>query len=108
MYLKKKDFLMSNNDDLTSDAIRHLASLTRISMSDDEVEKIRDEMSNILDNIAVLNEIDTDSVEPTGHSVDLKSVLRDDVSGDSLSTEDVLMNAPNSDEDLIKIKPVFE
>ncbi len=99
---------MSNNDDLTSDAIRHLASLTRISMSDDEVEKIRDEMSNILDNIAVLNEIDTDSVEPTGHSVDLKSVLRDDVSGDSLSTEDVLMNAPNSDEDLIKIKPVFE
>tara|TARA_Y100000814_G_scaffold89480_1_gene60690 strand:+ start:1694 stop:2020 length:327 start_codon:yes stop_codon:yes gene_type:complete len=108
MYLKKKDFLMSNNDDLTSDAIRHLASLTRISMSDDEVEKMRDEMSNILDNIAVLNEIDTDSVEPTGHSVDLKSVLRDDVSGDSLSTEDVLMNAPNSDEDLIKIKPVFE
>ncbi|MCH2310056.1 MAG: Asp-tRNA(Asn)/Glu-tRNA(Gln) amidotransferase subunit GatC [SAR202 cluster bacterium] len=99
---------MSNNDDLTSDAIRHLASLTRISMSDDEVEKMRDEMSNILDNIAVLNEIDTDSVEPTGHSVDLKSVLRDDVSGDSLSTEDVLMNAPNSDEDLIKIKPVFE
>ena len=99
---------MSNNDDLTSDAIRHLASLTRISMSDDEVEKMRDEMSNILDNIAVLNEIDTDSVEPTGHSVDLKSVLRDDVSGDSLSTEDVLMNAPDSDEDLIKIKPVFE
>ena len=99
---------MSNNDDLTSDAIRHLASLTRISMSDDEVEKMRDEMSNILDNIAVLNEIDTDSVEPTGHSVDLKSVLRDDVSGDSLSTEDVLMNAPNSDEDLIKIKTVFE
>ncbi len=99
---------MSNNDDLTSDAIRHLASLTRISMSDDEVEKMRDEMSNILDNIAVLNEIDTDSVEPTGHSVDLKSVLRDDVSRDSLSTEDVLMNAPNSDEDLIKIKPVFE
>ena len=99
---------MSNNDDLTSDAIRHLASLTRISMSDDEVEKMRDEMSNILDNIAVLNEIDTDSVDPTGHSVDIKSVLRDDVSGDSLSTEDVLMNAPNSDEDLIKIKPVFE
>ena len=99
---------MSNNDDLTSDAIRHLASLTRISMSDDEVEKMRDEMSNILDNIAVLNEIDTDSLEPRGHSVELKSVLRDDVSGDSLSTEDVLMNAPNSDEDLIKIKAVFE
>tara|TARA_B100000427_G_scaffold304527_1_gene289850 strand:- start:398 stop:697 length:300 start_codon:yes stop_codon:yes gene_type:complete len=99
---------MSNNDDLTSEAIRHLASLTRISMSDEEVEKMRDEMSNILDNIAVLNEINTDSVDPTGHSVDLKSVLRDDVSKDSLPTADILSNAPNYDEDLIKIKPVFE
>tara|TARA_A100001037_G_C14980913_1_gene558036 strand:+ start:154 stop:453 length:300 start_codon:yes stop_codon:yes gene_type:complete len=99
---------MSNNDDLTSEAIRHLASLTRISMSDEEVEKMRDEMSNILDNIAVLNEINTDSVDPTGHSVDLTSVLRDDVSKDSFSTTDILSNAPNHDEDLIKIKPVFE
>ena len=99
---------MSNNDDLTSEAIRHLASLTRISMSDEEVEKMRDEMSNILDNIAVLNEINTDSVDTTGHSVDLTSVLRDDVSKDSLSTTDILSNAPNHDEDLIKIKPVFE
>ncbi len=99
---------MSNNDDLTSEAIRHLASLTRISMSDEEVEKMRDEMSNILDNIAVLNEINTDSVDPTGHSVDLTSVLRDDVSKDSLPTTDILSNAPNHDEDLIKIKPVFE
>jgi len=99
---------MSNNDDLTSEAIRHLASLTRLSMSDEEVEKMRDEMSNILDNIAVLNEINTDSIDPTGHSVDLKSVLRDDVSTDSLPTTDILRNAPNHDEDLIKIKPVFE
>ena len=99
---------MSNNDDLTSEAIRHLASLTRLSMSDEEVEKMRDEMSNILDNIAVLNEINTDSIDPTGHSVDLKSVLRDDVSTHSLPTTDILRNAPNHDEDLIKIKPVFE
>ncbi|MFL2803871.1 MAG: Asp-tRNA(Asn)/Glu-tRNA(Gln) amidotransferase subunit GatC [Dehalococcoidia bacterium] len=99
---------MSNKNDLTSDEIRHLAALTRISMTDDEVVKMRDEMSNILDSIAVLNEINTDSVEPTGHSVDLKSVLREDISKDSLSTEEILMNAPNHDEDLIKIKPVFE
>ena len=58
--------------------------------------------------MCIRDRINTDSVDPTGHSVDLKSVLRDDVSKDSLPTADILSNAPNYDEDLIKIKPVFE
>ena len=90
---------MSNNDDLTSEAIRHLASLTRISMSDEEVEKMRDEMSNILDNIAVLNEINTDSsvVTSSRHydllcksSIEIENVLKgidNKISGDLLAID---------------------
>ena len=47
-------------------------------MTEDDVELMRDQMSNILENIDVLNQVDTTGVEPTGHSVDLVSVMRED------------------------------
>ncbi len=93
---------------ITSDEIRHLALLCRIAMSDDEVDVMREQMSNILDNIDVLNRVDTGEVEPTGHSVDLVSVMREDEARDSVEIEEMLANAPNRDGDFIRVKAVLE
>ena len=55
---------------ITSEEVSHLALLCRIAMTEDDVELMRDQMSNILENIDVLNQAPPTGVEPTGHSVD--------------------------------------
>ena len=57
---------------LTTEEVRHIAALARIAMTDEEVQRVGDEMSQILDNFDVLDQVSTDGVEPTGHSVELK------------------------------------
>ena len=93
---------------ISSDEVRHLALLCRVAMSDDDVELMRDQMSNILGNISVLNQVDTEGVEPTGHSVDLVSVMRDDEVQPSTDIEDILANAPTREGDFIRVRAVLE
>ncbi len=93
---------------LTSEEVRHLSVLTRINMTDEEVEIMRDQMADILDSIEILSQVDTDGVEPTGHSVDLDSVMREDISSDSISLEDALSNAPLVEGNFIRVRAVLE
>ncbi len=99
---------MANGIRITSEEVRHLSVLTRISMTDEEIEIMRDQMADILDSIAVLREVDTDGIEPTAHSVGLDSVMREDVSSDSISLEDALSNAPLIEGDFIRVRAVLE
>ena len=93
---------------LTSEEVRHVAALARVAMTDDEVELMRSQLSNILEHVSVLNEVDTEGVEPTGHSVDVTSVMRDDEVAESSPKEDVLANAPTRQDDFIRVKAVLE
>jgi aspartyl-tRNA(Asn)/glutamyl-tRNA(Gln) amidotransferase subunit C len=93
---------------ITSDEVRHLSVLARVGMSDDEIDLMRDELSHILDNIDILNQIDTEGVEPTGHSVDVNTVMREDEPTPSLPVEDVMGNAPDREENHIRVRAVLE
>lgn len=93
---------------LTDEEVRHVAALARVAMTDDEVELMRSQLSNILDHVDVLNQVDTEGVEPTGHSVDVTSVMRDDDVLESARLEDVLANAPSTHDDFIRVKAVLE
>ncbi len=93
---------------LTTEDVRHIALLARVGMTDDEVDRMRDQLSNILENFDVLSQVDTDGVEPTGHSVNVSSVMREDVSRPSSPIEEVLANAPDREGDEIKVRAVLE
>ena len=93
---------------LTDEEVRHVAALARVAMTDDEVELMRSQLSNILDHVDVLNQVDTEGVEPTGHSVDVTSVMRDDDVSESARLEDVLANAPFTHDGFIRVKAVLE
>ena len=93
---------------ITDDEVRHIATLARIGMTDDEVERMRDEMSQILESFDVLQQIDTDAVEPTGHSVDLDSVVRSDEVAESSPVADVLLNAPATEDDFVRVRAVLD
>ncbi len=93
---------------LSRDEVRHIARLARLGISEDEVERAREQLSNILDNFAVLESVDTDDVPPTAQSITLENVLRDDEACDSFPREQILANAPHQEEDSFRVRPVLE
>ena len=99
---------MSGNDNITIDEVRHLALLTRINMTEEEIEQMRDQMSDILSSIEILSEVETDGIEPTGHSVDVHSVMREDISSESITLDEALANAPSQEDGFIRVRAVLE
>ena len=99
---------MSDDRKITFDEIKHLSVLTRINMTDEEIELMRIQMSDILHNIDILNRINTDEVEITAHSSGMDSIMREDVSSDSMTIEETLLNAPNIEKDFIRIRAVLD
>ena len=93
---------------ITSDEVRHLSVLTRVGMTDEEVELMRDQMSNILDSIDILNQVDTEGVEPTAHSVDGVSVTRNDEVTNPTSVDEMMANVPQREGDHIRVRSVLE
>ncbi len=88
--------------------VEHIAALARIGLTDAEVEVLRDQLGQILDQFEVLRGLDTSGVTPTGHAGSLQTVLRDDETSECLPQEDVLRNAPVTDGEFIRVKPVLE
>ena len=76
--------------------VLHVAKLARLRLSDDEVERMTGELSQILEHVEQMEALDLDGVEPTSHVVALENVLRDDVPRDSLSRERALEGAPEA------------
>ncbi len=93
---------------ITTEEVRHISTLARVGMTDDEVERMRDQMSNILEQFDVLEQVDTMDVEPTGHSAGIRTVMREDSVEPSADRGDILSNAPRRQEDLIRVRAVLE
>jgi aspartyl-tRNA(Asn)/glutamyl-tRNA(Gln) amidotransferase subunit C len=93
---------------LSADEVRHIALLARLGISDGEVEKFRNQLSNILVNMEVLSQVDTTGLPPTAQSVSLENVYRPDEPLPSLPTEDVLANAPGQEDGSFKVNAVLE
>tara|TARA_B110000014_G_scaffold226040_1_gene185147 strand:- start:3196 stop:3519 length:324 start_codon:yes stop_codon:yes gene_type:complete len=101
-------YRLEESTDLTIEEIKQISVLTRIAMTENELDVMRTQMSAILDSVAILNEVDTENVEPTGHTVDIKSVMREDEKQDSLTQEETLLNAPQREGSFIRIRAVLE
>ena len=93
---------------LSRDEVLHIARLARVDLTETEITRMSEQLSNLLEHFEVLQQVNTDGVPPTAQSVDLNSVMRDDEVRPSLSQEDVLANAPHRDEDCFRVKAVLE
>ena len=82
---------------LTDADVAKVATLARLKLTDAETSRLAGEMATILDYVAILNEVDTEDVEPMAHAVDVVNVLRPDKIQPSLPCEAALANAPRSD-----------
>ena len=93
---------------ISSEDVRHVARLARLALSDDELERMRAEMSAILDYMDTLRSLDTKGVEPTSHAVPLRNVMREDEPAPSLPLDDMLANAPDRDGDTFRVPRIIE
>jgi len=94
---------------LSAEDVRHIATLCRIGMTDEEVERMREELALIIGEVRVIQGVDTTGVEPTGHSVEgIHTVWRDDVARPAMSVSDTLANAPRREGDYIRVQAVME
>ncbi len=93
---------------LTDEEVRHIALLARLGISDAEVEKFRNQLSSILENMDILQQVDTTGLEPTSQSVALENVYREDETRPSLPVTEVLSNAPGQEDNSFKVNAVLE
>ena len=80
------------------DQVLHVAKLARLKVTDDELDRMPEELSKILEHVETMNELDLEGVEPTSHVVDLTNVLREDVPRPGLPREKALEQAPDAAE----------
>ena len=88
--------------------VEYIASLARIGLSEEEIQLLSEQLSDILEQFEVLKELDTSGVAPTGHAGGLQTVMREDVAQDSLDSEDVLKNAPRREGEFFRVNAVLE
>jgi aspartyl-tRNA(Asn)/glutamyl-tRNA(Gln) amidotransferase subunit C len=90
---------------ISRDEVLHVARLARLALTDDEVERLTEELGAILDAVGIVAELDLDDVAPTSHPLDLVNVWDEDEPRPSLPLEDVFANAPERDGDLFRVPP---
>jgi aspartyl-tRNA(Asn)/glutamyl-tRNA(Gln) amidotransferase subunit C len=93
---------------VTSEQVRHIATLARIAMSEDELDRLVPELNNILGWVEQLGEVNTDGIEPLATVIEQKLRLRDDVVNDGDIRDEVLANAPQAQHGFFAVPKVIE
>ncbi len=93
---------------LSRDEVLHIALLARLGLTETEVDRLSEQLSNILESFEVLQQVDTSGVPPTAQSIALQNVVSDDKVAPSLPQSQVLANAPQEEENFFKVRPVLE
>ena len=94
--------------EITPDLVRHLASLSRILISEDEVEKLAGELGVIVDSVATVNKAVSGDVVPTSHPIPMSNVFREDEVAPSLTQEQALSGAADSAEGRFKVAAILD
>ena len=93
---------------LTPAEVDHIATLSRLELSDAERERAATELSQIIGYFESLGELDTENVAPTMHALPVENVLRADEVQPGLSREAALSNAPESADGMFQVPRVVE
>ncbi len=88
--------------------VRKVAKLSRLELTEAEVEEFTDQLSAILDYVEKMNELDTDGIEPLAHCLPISNVLREDCVKESLGTKQALANAPQRDGEFFKVPKILD
>ena len=90
---------------ISRDDVLHVAELARLALTDEEVERLGEQLGAILEAVGKVSELDLADVPPTSHPLDLVNVWAEDEPRPSLAVDVALANAPDWDGDLFRVPP---
>ena len=93
---------------ITMKEVDDVARLARLTLSDEEKERMRRELDGILTYIDKLRALDTAGVPPTSHAVPMTNVMREDEPAPSLAQEEMLANAPDRSGEFFRVPKIIE
>lgn len=93
---------------LNGDQVRWVAHLARLEISEAEVAMFTEQLSNVVDYIEQLKEVDTEGIEPMAHALPINNVFREDAVTESLSAAAALANAPDRHGDFYSVPAVLD
>ncbi len=93
---------------ITREEVRHVATLFRLGLSEEDIARFQEQLSQIIDYFQVLQQVDTEGVEPTSHTLPLENVMREDEPRPSFPPEEILANAPLPEGSFFRVRAVLE
>ncbi len=93
---------------LSIDEVAKVAILARLRLSPEEIETFTGQLNSIVHFVEQLQNLDTATVEPLAHGVEVRNVFRDDALGPALTREKALANAPKRNEESFLVPAVLE
>jgi aspartyl-tRNA(Asn)/glutamyl-tRNA(Gln) amidotransferase subunit C len=92
---------------IDTNTVKYMAYLVRLGITEEEAQKFSGQFSSIVDYFNMLNEVDTENVPPASDITNNTNVLREDVANPSMSREEFLNNAPQSERGYVKVPTVL-
>lgn len=92
---------------ITPDDVSKVATLARLTLTNDELATATTELAAMLDHFAEIDALDLDGVEPMSNPTHLVNVMRDDVVGAMLDRDEVLAAAPLAEDDRFRVPPIL-
>ena len=93
---------------ISRDEVAHLARLSRLAVTDEELDRFAGQLDVILQSVARVGEVAADDIPPTSHSVPLTNVYRDDEPRPSLTQEEALSGAPDAYEGRFRVPRILD
>jgi aspartyl-tRNA(Asn)/glutamyl-tRNA(Gln) amidotransferase subunit C len=90
---------------ISKDEVLHVARLARLELSEDEVARLQEQLSDILEAVSKVAELDLADVPPTAHPLEIANAWGEDVPRPCLPLDDVFANAPDREDDYFRTPP---
>lgn len=91
---------------ITREDVLHVARLARLEIPEDEVGRVQEQLSAILEAVGKVSELDLSDVEPTSHPLDVVNAWADDEPRPSLPQAEALANAPDPEDGHFRVPAV--
>ncbi|NOT01409.1 MAG: Asp-tRNA(Asn)/Glu-tRNA(Gln) amidotransferase subunit GatC [Phycisphaerales bacterium] len=99
---------MARESKIDESLVRHVAHLSRLALTDDEITRMTGELSAIVGYIDQLGELDTADVPPTAHALPVHNVFREDEVTPSFDSDTALSNAPQREGTFFRVPKILD
>ncbi len=93
---------------ISKEEVEHIAKLSRLEIDEKEKERFAHQLSDVLNHMEKLNQLDTEHVEPTSHILPIQNVFKGDEIKEVFPMIDPLSNAPQKDHGHYRVPKIVE